>query len=373
MIWRPLGPSQCSKWTFHPDWDTRTSSSMASPLYLGELSRPRWFHLDVSFPRHTLWHSKISFHRFLKRPGVCIFGAMMSIRHDPSPWRGFGHDTPRRGHIHSTSLSAIERGRVRHVMPRDRWGPRVQPSLDLAVVFGFVLFRVCFLTHVISPDRAPHPSSNPSSLCDSYSRIRWGYRRPPRGSITIAVLGSGGSCCVFWARYVLSVWTVEWGSWHWTGDRDQDHPHGKESTHITFLFCKFESHMQRTARIFDFSEVERPPSTTGQRPRWSFSSDVLISNCKNAIFRHGCVEHFFITLVCLCSGVWWCASWLALQSVMYSFIQTQGTAAVPYVTNLPLLLLEEDLPPRTSSAERSGARGTCGNNFQKWHQEISNF
>ena len=28
MIWRPLGPSQCSKWTFHPDWDTRTSSSM---------------------------------------------------------------------------------------------------------------------------------------------------------------------------------------------------------------------------------------------------------------------------------------------------------------------------------------------------------
>ncbi|MXQ97862.1 hypothetical protein E5288_WYG004460 [Bos mutus] len=33
----------------------------------------------------------------------------------------------------------------------------------------------------------------------------------------------------------------------------------------------------------------------------------------------------------------------------------------------------EDLPPRTSSAERSGARGTCGNNFQKWHQEISNF
>ena len=228
MIWRPLGPSQCSKWTFHPDWDTRTSSSMASPLYLGELSRPRWFHLDVSFPRHTLWHAKISFHRFLKRPGVCIFWAMMSIRHDPSPWRGFGHDTPIRGHIHSTSLSAIERGRVRHVMPRDRWGPRVQPSLDLAVVFGFALFRVCFLTHVISPDRAPHPSSNPSSLCDSYSRIRWGYRRPPRGSITIAVLGSGGSCCVFWARYVLSVWTVEWGSWHWTGDRDQDHPHGKE-------------------------------------------------------------------------------------------------------------------------------------------------
>ena len=23
-------------------------------------------------------------------------------------------------------------------------------------------------------------------------------------------------------------WTMEWGSWHWTGDRDQDHPHGKE-------------------------------------------------------------------------------------------------------------------------------------------------
>ena len=23
-------------------------------------------------------------------------------------------------------------------------------------------------------------------------------------------------------------WTMEWGSWHCTGDRDQDHPHGKE-------------------------------------------------------------------------------------------------------------------------------------------------
>ena len=24
------------------------------------------------------------------------------------------------------------------------------------------------------------------------------------------------------------LWTMEWGSWHYTGDRDQDHPHGKE-------------------------------------------------------------------------------------------------------------------------------------------------
>ena len=23
-------------------------------------------------------------------------------------------------------------------------------------------------------------------------------------------------------------WTMDWGSWHCTGDRDQDHPHGKE-------------------------------------------------------------------------------------------------------------------------------------------------
>ena len=23
-------------------------------------------------------------------------------------------------------------------------------------------------------------------------------------------------------------WSMEWGSWHCTGDRDQDHPHGKE-------------------------------------------------------------------------------------------------------------------------------------------------
>ena len=23
-------------------------------------------------------------------------------------------------------------------------------------------------------------------------------------------------------------WTMEWGLWHCTGDRDQDHPHGKE-------------------------------------------------------------------------------------------------------------------------------------------------
>ena len=23
-------------------------------------------------------------------------------------------------------------------------------------------------------------------------------------------------------------WTMEWGSWHCTGDRDQDHPQGKE-------------------------------------------------------------------------------------------------------------------------------------------------
>ena len=36
------------------------------------------------------------------------------------------------------------------------------PALDLAAVSGLVLFRVCFLTHVIAPDRAPHPSSHPS-------------------------------------------------------------------------------------------------------------------------------------------------------------------------------------------------------------------
>ena len=23
-------------------------------------------------------------------------------------------------------------------------------------------------------------------------------------------------------------WTMDWGSWHCPGDRDQDHPHGKE-------------------------------------------------------------------------------------------------------------------------------------------------
>ena len=23
-------------------------------------------------------------------------------------------------------------------------------------------------------------------------------------------------------------WTMKWGSWHFTGDRDQDHSHGKE-------------------------------------------------------------------------------------------------------------------------------------------------
>ena len=69
--------------------------------------------------------------------------------------------------IHSTSLLAIEKGCVRHRMPRDRGGPRVPPALDLAAVSGLVLFRVCFLTHVIAPDRAPHPSSHPSSLCDS--------------------------------------------------------------------------------------------------------------------------------------------------------------------------------------------------------------
>ena len=27
---------------------------------------------------------------------------------------------------------------------------------------------------------------------------------------------------------LIDRWTMEWGSWHCTGDRDQDHPHGKE-------------------------------------------------------------------------------------------------------------------------------------------------
>ena len=26
----------------------------------------------------------------------------------------------------------------------------------------------------------------------------------------------------------IDRWTMEWGSWHCTEDRDQDHPHGKE-------------------------------------------------------------------------------------------------------------------------------------------------
>jgi len=151
-LWDPVSaPSVHSIQT-----ETRTFFWVASPFYLGELSWQCWFHFDVYFPCHTLLHSKISFHRFIET--WCIFLEMMRIRHDHYPLRGFGHWTPIWGYTHSTSLFAIEKGCVWHMMPQDQWGPRVQPSLNLAVVFGFVLFRVCFLTHMISPDRAPHQS-----------------------------------------------------------------------------------------------------------------------------------------------------------------------------------------------------------------------
>ena len=29
-------------------------------------------------------------------------------------------------------------------------------------------------------------------------------------------------------KCIIILWTMEWGSWHCTGDRDQEHPHGKE-------------------------------------------------------------------------------------------------------------------------------------------------
>ena len=48
---------------------------------------------------------------------------------------------------------------------------------------------------------------------------------------------------------------------------------------------------------------------------------------------------------------------------MNSLVQTQGTAALPYIPNLFILLLEPDRPARTSSAERSEARGAHGKNF----------
>ena len=51
------------------------------------------------------------------------------------------------------------------------------------------------------------------------------------------------------------------------------------------------------------------------------------------------------------------------QPLMNSLVQTQGTAALPYIPNLFIVLIELDQPPRTSSAERSEARGAHGKNF----------
>ena len=63
--------------------------------------------------------------------------------------------------IRATSLSAIEKGCVWPMTPRDRRVPRAQRSLDLAAVavsFPSVLARL--LTHTISPERAAHRSGN---------------------------------------------------------------------------------------------------------------------------------------------------------------------------------------------------------------------
>ena len=36
---------------------------------------------------------------------------------------------------------------------------------------------------------------------------------------------------------IRNPWTLEWGSWHCTGDRDQDHPHGKEMQKNKMAVC----------------------------------------------------------------------------------------------------------------------------------------
>ena len=63
--------------------------------------------------------------------------------------------------IHATSPSAVEKGCVWQMTPRDRRVPRAQRSLDLAAVsvsFPSVLARL--LTHTLSPERAAHRSGN---------------------------------------------------------------------------------------------------------------------------------------------------------------------------------------------------------------------
>ena len=80
-------------------------------------------------------------------------------------------------------------------------------------------------------------------------------------------------------------------------------------------------------------------------------------NCtllKTVIYLHDCVGKFSFPRLA------WAGLDARAQPLMNSLVQTQGTAALPYIPNLFILLLELDQPPRTSSAESSEAREHMG-------------
>ena len=78
---------------------------------------------------------------------------------------------------------------------------------------------------------------------------------------------------------MLVWWTMEWGSWHCRGERDQDHPHGKEIQKSKMLdykeswvpknWCFLTVVLEKTLeRPLDCNEIQPVHSKADQR--WVF-------------------------------------------------------------------------------------------------------
>ena len=78
-------------------------------------------------------------------------------------------------------------------------------------------------------------------------------------------------------------WAMEWGLWHCTGDRDQDHPHGKEMQKSKMAVWGVLTNSCERRQMKNKGEKERYKHLNAEFPR-------IARRDKKAFFSDQCKE-----------------------------------------------------------------------------------